>query len=274
MNIDLHAHTTASDGILSPEELVNEAHSKQVTHLAITDHDRLAGIAPATVAAARFGITIVPGVEVSTVVDGASLHILGLFVDPGSDVLRGYLDRLVEARHRRGQQMVELLQKIGISITFEEVLANAKGAALGRNHVARTLLGKGLVTSRKDAFERYLKKDRPAFVPYEQSHPRDAIATIAAASGRSFLAHPGMVRNQDLIPRLVEWGISGLEVVHPEHGPDQVKRYREFCRDRGLLCSGGSDYHGPNMERKGDLGAMKVPAEFYQSILTSLGRNS
>lgn len=268
--IDLHAHTTVSDGSLAPEALVAEAVRRGLSVLAITDHDQVRGVELCRAAAQGKNLEIVAGVEVSSALEDSTLHILGLFVDPKHAGFQNYLQQLFEERKQRAAKIIAKLQAIGMGVSLDEVLQEGKGAAVGRNHVAKLLLSKGLVGSRKEAFDRYLRKGCPAYVPYERAEPREAIDWIAKAGGRSFLAHPILVRDQNLLPKLVEWGLSGLEVIHPEHSPSDIQRYGKFCDERNLLKSGGSDYHGPNMERKGDLGRMNVPHEYLDRIKVSL----
>lgn len=268
--IDLHSHTTVSDGSLTPEELMQEAMSRGLSAIAVTDHDQLAAIARCRTVAQGSALEVIAGVEISSSHEDSTLHLLGLFVDPQHAGLNAYLQELFEERKLRAAKMIAKLQGLGMTITLDDILQEGKGAAVGRNHVAKMLLKKGLVRSRKEAFDRFLKKGCPAYVPYERSAPREALDKIRDAGGRSFLAHPVLVRDQNLISTLIGWGLSGLEVVHPEHSAGQVKHYSDLCDRHRLLKSGGSDYHGPNMERKGDLGCMNVPREYLEKIRASL----
>ena len=268
--IDLHSHTNISDGELTPEELVQLALKRNLSALAITDHDQVKAIPPAREVANGTDLEIISGVEVSSSKDGNTLHILGLFVDENHAGLVKYLEDLRKRRISRAEKMVERLGRSNINITLDEILTVAKGGTVGRPHVAKVLIQKGFVRSTTEAFDRYLASGRPGFVPYEKAAPQPAIDMIHAAGGLSFLAHPGLVRNQDLIHEVVDMGIDGLEVIHPDHSKGYVKRYREMCEELDLLMSGGSDYHGPHAERKGDLGKMEVPYNFLDAMKVRL----
>ena len=268
--IDLHTHTNFSDGSSTPEELVEQASLNGLKAIAITDHDQLGAFHRAKVAAKKFKLEIIPGVEVSSSLDGSTIHILGLLVDPHHKELNQYLKNLMESRIIRLHKMVKRLQGLDIEITSDEVLIEAKGATVGRPHVAKILIKKGIVQNRQEAFDRFLGSSKPAFVAYEKSEPKDAIRLIQKAGGLSFLAHPGLLRNQDYIFKLIGWGLNGLEVLHPEHERSTINRYRKLCQEKNLLMSGGSDFHGPGVPGRADLGVMKVPYDWLYQMKQSI----
>jgi predicted metal-dependent phosphoesterase TrpH len=247
--LDLHVHTTHSDGSSTPAEVAGLAHKAGVTALAITDHDIMTGVAEATVTGQQFGIEIIPGLEISSLLGDSELHVLGYFLDPQEAGLNERLTVLRQSRHRRNPQIIERLQALGIDITYQEVLALAGTGSVGRPHIARILLGKGVVATATEAFDRFLAADRPAYVPRILPSPAEAIQWIKAAKGLAVLAHPTWVKTTegtltDLVRQLKAGGLDGVEVHYSTHTAGQTREYLGLARQLGLLVTGGSDFHG------------------------------
>lgn len=241
--LELHCHTTCSDGTLTPRALVAAAMEAGVTALAITDHDTLAGWTEAQEAAAGTGLEIVPGLELSTTEKGRSLHILGFYPDPTR--LQPTLDRLQADRHRRAAAMVEKLTAMGYPIDLSQLPTNS---APGRPHIARALVAAGHCTSIEKAFKQWLKDGGLAYVSYNGLSAEEGIAALRQAGAVPIWAHPFLFKAAppaELLPTLVDAGLMGLEVYHPSHSPKQVQTLLGLCETYDLLVSGGSDYHGP-----------------------------
>lgn len=258
MRADLHTHTRASDGTLSPRELVREARAVGLQVLAVTDHDTVDGIAEAAEEAERLGIELVPGVELSTDVPGSEVHILGYFVDWRSEPFGTFLRRLRDGRLARAHEMVRRLNQLGVPLTFEEVVQQADGA-VGRPHVARALVAAGYVASFEEAFSRYLARGRPAYVERERFTPEEAVEAILRAGGVPVFAHPLWGGERDRVAGLVERGLVGIEAYYPEHSPQDVRRFLQWAEEFGLVATGGSDYHGPGPASRAPLGSVYVP---------------
>ncbi len=259
---DLHTHTTYSDGRLRPEALVEKARRRGLAALAVTDHDTVAGVEEAMAAGVRHGIDVVPGVELSVTVDAREIHLLGYGFDPANAALRAHLRAFAQARRERAARTVERLHELGISLSFDAVLAQATGSeALGRPHVARALVEAGHVPSMSVAFERYLKDGGPAFVAKPRVPVEEALALLHGAGGIGVLAHPGHHTNDVLLRRLVRAGLDGLEVYHPMHDASLVRFYQRCARAFDLVETGGSDYHGQRARDEEHLGVYGVPLD-------------
>lgn len=267
--LDLHAHTHFSDGQLSPAELVELAVSRQLVALAITDHDNVDGIAPA-IEAAGDRIAIVPGIEISSLLDGQDLHILGYHLDADSPALRERLSKFREERRERARAILERLRQLGAGVDDESVFAAAGPGVVGRPHVAQALVRAGHVPSIDAAFQRFLGPRGEAFVPRPAFASEEAIATIRAAGGVAVLAHPGAALPVLQVERLHEAGLKGIEVWHPQHNMLTQRRWREVADRLGLIPSGGSDFHGTH--RGAGLGDMPVPERTLERLRTAAGR--
>ncbi len=265
MKADLHTHTTASDGTLSPRALVREAHRRGLQVLAVTDHDSVDGIAEAEEEATELGVELVAGVELSTDVPGSEVHLLGYFVDWHSESFRQLLRRLRDGRVVRAKEMVRRINQLGIPLTFEEVLKYADGA-IGRPHVARALVASGYVASVQEAFARYLGRGCPAYVERERFSPEEAVEAIRAAGGVPVFAHPLWGGDPERVARLVKHGLKGIEVYYPDHTPADVLRFLELARRFHLVPTGGSDYHGPGPLSKAELGSQYVPPDAVDAL--------
>lgn len=246
MRVDLHVHTSASDGQYPPEKVIALALKRKLNIIAITDHDTTDGIVKAEQAASQFGSpVVVPGIELSAEDNGHSVHILGYFIRPDAPVLRERLSLLHADRHTRGQQMVEKLAALGMPVEWERVLALAEGGAVGRPHIARALYEARHVESVREAFDRFLYDGGPAYVGREGLTPEDAITLIHQAGGAAVLAHPGALPDfRAMIPRLASAGLDGLEVVHPIHNRPTRLNLRGLAAMHRLIMTGGSDFHG------------------------------
>lgn len=266
--VDLHTHTFFSDGTLSPEALVALAAERQLAAIAITDHDSIEALARARAAAAGL-LELVPGIELSSLLDGADLHILGYFVDPENPRLMSRLARFREERRERALSIVERLAALGLGVDREEVLALAGPGVVGRPHVAQAMVRAGHVESVDEAFRRYLRADGQAFVPRPAFASEEAIALVHAAGGVSVLAHPGSQMADAVIERLAAAGLRGVEVWHPQHHPGAVRRFRALAARLSLLETGGSDFHGP--DRGAGLGALGVPASILAPLKQAAG---
>ncbi|PTX65046.1 hypothetical protein C8P63_101270 [Melghirimyces profundicolus] len=274
--LDLHVHTTASDGMFTPEAVVTMARKKGLRGLAITDHDTTAGVKEAKKRGEELGVEVIPGVEISTVARGQDIHVLGYYVNPSDVIFREKLKEQREARERRNEMLLKKLGELGISITMEEVRAKKKGRKtnIGRPHIAEVLVEKGVVGSMNEAFDRYLGKDGAAYVTTPRIHPEEAVRLIRDSGGVPVLAHPGLYDDDELVLRLAQNGLSGIEVDHPDHDDSMRSRYREMARRFGLLTTGGSDFHG---ERHGSmyhapLGTCTVDRETVRALARSVGK--
>ena len=251
MRIDLHAHTTCSDGTQSPTELVAAARAAALDVVAITDHDTLTGWAEAGAAAIEHGIALVPGVEISCERGGRSVHLLGYLVDPAYDPLAAELAKARDSRVTRLERMVALLAADGIPLTYAAVLAQVPpGATPGRPHIADALVAAGVVGSRDEAFERWLHDDSPYYVHHYAPDPLRAVELVRAAGGVAVLAHPfaatrgAVILADEVISHLADAGLGGIEADHPDHDEAARARARALATRLGLFVTGSSDYHG------------------------------
>ncbi|MFQ5789594.1 MAG: PHP domain-containing protein [Acidobacteriota bacterium] len=263
---DLHTHTTASDGRLSPRELVREAQRSQLRALAITDHDTVEGIDEAWREAETVGLDLISGIEVSANCDGASVHVLGLYIRHDEPWLKEFLS---QARERRLERIHRILQKLsgeGIHIGPEEVSARSAHGTIGRPHVAEVLVERGVVADAAEAFARYLGYGAPAYVGYEKITLRDAIELIRRAGGVASLAHPGLLERDDLIPGMVDEGLQAIEVYHCDHSAETVSHYRQLASRFGLLTTGGSDFHARDGKGSTELGCAELTEEALERI--------
>jgi len=269
---DLHMHTFHSDGYHSPEKLIEKAKSQGIKILSITDHDSVNGIGKATEYAAKYGIEVIPGVEISTDIRDTEVHILGYFVDPNNKDLEHYLHFFREERLKRAIRMVNKLNILGLDISIDDVLVFAKDSAVGRPHVAQALLAKGQVKSFFEAFYKYIGNHAPAYERKVHLSPQSAFKIINDAGGLSFIAHPGNMP-EILIKELIDAGVDGIEVIHPSHSPEQVKFYRGIVIEYFLLESGGSDFHGGKREDDENLGKYYTSPKVVDTMRTRLVRN-
>ncbi len=280
--VDLHTHSSASDGELAPAELVRQAEGRRLAFMALTDHDTLAGLDGAAGAAAALELRFIPGVEISAQFPGGAMHILGLGTDPHSAPLGRALRQLRALRGERNPKVIAKLQGLGVKITMNEVREFASGAddpdaVVGRLHVARLLRAKGYVRSAKEAFERYLSPGRPAFVDKERLTQREAIEAIHAGGGVAVLAHPPQLNCQNaaqlerVVSSLIRDGLDGIEAYHCDHTAKQTRAYLDLAGRLSLLVSGGSDFHGA-AKPEARLGRPRVPLAAVEQLLARITR--
>ena len=268
MRADLHVHSTASDGTLTPAQLVTRALGRGLTVLALTDHDSLEGLVQAHDAARGTTLRVIPGVEFSAAVGDRSVHLLGYFVDASNPPLQRLLARLREARARRGEAIVGALQQGDYDVTVAQVQRLSDGGALGRTHIARALVECGHAANIPDAFARLIGRGMPFYRPKEDVAPSEFLKAISSAGGISVLAHPGITQADDLIDSMVEDGLLGIEAYHVEHSAAQRGRYAALADERGLLVTGGSDFHSPCSPGR-DLGSSRVPDAAVEALIAA-----
>jgi predicted metal-dependent phosphoesterase TrpH len=264
--IDLHLHTTHSDGSLRPSDVLALAKQANVSALAITDHDITTGIPEAMAAGQELGIEVIPGVEISSFDGKSELHILGYCVNWNEAAFNQRLARLRESRHRRNPLILERLREAGLDVTYDEVCALAGTESVGRPHIAQVLMQKKYVSSAKEAFDRYLAEGKPAYVARELPTPAEAISWIREAKGVAVLAHPTWVKEsreglRTCVKDLKEAGLGGVEVHYSTHTESQTSYYLELARQLDLLVTGGSDFHGvtkPDIDVGNGRGDLKV----------------
>ncbi len=258
--VDLHTHSTRSDGLLSPAALVEEAAARGLRVLALTDHDTVAGIREAQAAGDRLGVEVIPGVELSTSFGhGDGVHLLGYLMDIDHPLLLEGLAGYARAREERMERMIDRLRQIGAPVDPERVRAIAGHGTLGRPHLARALIEAGYAIDLPDAFARYLGWGKPAYVPRPLVAPGDAMALVRAAGGVTVLAHPLYLDElENVLDRLVPAGLAGMEVDYGSYTPEERDVLRDIAGRRGLIATGGSDFHGLDVVGR-ELGAVPVP---------------
>lgn len=258
--VDLQVHSTASDGSVAPADIPRIAAAANISAFALTDHDSVAGVAPAAEAARAFGIRVIAGVELSAFSGDREIHILGLHIQH-----LGELDaRLATFRTQRVERAVNIVAKLrslNIPVTIEDVAREAGGGAFGRPHIARAMIAAGAVADFREAFDRYLGAGRAAYVPKPILSVSDATSLIHATGGLAVWAHPGREAQRENLSALAAAGMDGVEVLHPSHSPDDIARITTLAKQLGLVPSGGSDWHG-EMTGYRTLGVMRVPEEF------------
>ncbi len=262
---DLHLHTVFSDGIDAPEQIVKQAAELGLQAIGITDHDAISAIPRAEEAGERYGVEVVPGIELSTFDGQFDIHILGYFIDITSEEILRYIQIFQEERMRRAEKIVSKLKAIGVRIHMDLVMQKAGKGAIGRPHIADVLMEEGFVLSYDEAFYKYLAEGRPAFVPKFKISPLEGIRLIHNAGGLAFIAHPGMGLNLDKLIDYIKQGLDGIEILHPKHNMHTTNELYQLAIKQGLLVSGGSDSHG---ERNGEntMGLFNVPYRFVEEM--------
>jgi predicted metal-dependent phosphoesterase TrpH len=260
--VDLHIHSTASDGMLPPEQVVAAAHAAGVKAIALTDHDTIAGVLRATAAGRINGVRVVPGVELSAHDGDREIHILALHVTR-LGLLESRLELFREGRHVRASRIVERLRGLGTTVTVGMVMEEAGDAAVGRPHIARALIRAGSARDFRDAFDRYLGAGRPAFIAKDRLEVREAIAIAHDAGALAIWAHPGWECRRARLEPLVAMGLDGVEIRHPGHLAEDVNRLSALTDFFGLVPSGGSDWHG-STEGPRTIGSMNIPAAWLE----------
>jgi hypothetical protein len=248
---DLHIHTNASDGTLSPEETVAMAARSSLRAIAITDHDTTDAIAAALAAGQRLGVEVIAGVEISAEYMGDEIHILGYFIDPAAKALENIMSWSVKQRNERNEKMVAALNIGGFDISLRELEEKFPGTVIARPHIARLLTEKGYVKSVKEAFDKYLGQGKSYYIPRSYIPAKDAIGAIISSGGVAVLAHPGIYgysfsRLREIVGQLCTWGLSGIEAIYTEHSPEQCDMLISLAGDMSIAFTGGSDFHGGN----------------------------
>lgn len=282
LKIDLHIHSTASDGTLSPLEILRRAHQLNLGAIAITDHDTMAGVKDALAQGIPPSLKFLPGVEISVLPPPlfpylGSFHFLGYSIDPDNTLLNHTCSELQQARKNRNPRILKLLNELGFHITLTQVQKEAGECQLGRPHIAQVMLKKGYVKSINEAFDRYLSQGKPAYVDKYRLDCAKAIEIILGAGGVPVLAHPFLIQTQndkileDLVITLMEMGLKGLEVYYPEHSPEKTAHYAKIANRRRLLMTGGTDFHGslkPEIQMGSGKGNLSIPYAIYEKLVS------
>lgn len=267
MSCDLHIHSTCSDGTQTPEEIVAEAIRKRLSAIAVADHDTVQGVLPAIAAARGSDLTVIPACEISTEYEKAEVHILGYFIELDNEELTAKFRYVREARRLRGDEIVGKLRTLGVDVTIDDVLAQSGGVSLGRPHVAQALVAKGYVSDPQEAFDRFLGRGKPAYVPRYKLSPFEAVAAVKAARGCAVLAHPALGVPDSIIIALIDAGIEGLEAYHHHHSAADTARILRIAEEQGLLVTGGTDSHGPGGSYPVEVGGIDVPDSCAEGLI-------
>ena len=268
--IDLHLHTTASDGYLSPAQLVARAKAAGLTIISVTDHDTVAAVAEVTKLAGPAGIRVIPGIEITAVDNERDVHVLGYFFDPASATLAALLEHQRALRVSRAREIGERLAALQMPVDLEPMILAAAarpGSSVARPQVARELLRAGYVTSVQEAFDLWLASGRPAFIPRTGPSPASVVAAIHEAGGIASLAHPGVTKRDDLIEPLIDGGMDAIEVYHSDHTPEAEQTYKMMAERHGVAVSGGSDFHGDEA-RRNSLGIVSLPPDAFAALVS------
>jgi len=260
---DLHLHTNFSDGTFTPEELAAHAKRHELRAIALTDHDTMEGCARTAAACSEAGIEFIPASELTAEQEGIELHLLGYYLDAENDTLKGQLTKFQEVRQNRIHEITERLRGLGVQLEAESVFRLANCRAPGRPHVARAMVKEGYVGSLDEAFERFLKKGKPAWAPKFKMSATEAIELIHQAGGLAVLAHPGLSRADETIEALIRSGLDGLECFHTKHSTYMTEHYLELAEKHGLVVTGGSDCHGMS-KGKPLIGSLKIPYQYVE----------
>ncbi len=277
--VDLHVHTSFSDGSLKPAEVVWEAVDVGLAAIAVTDHDGVDGNAEAFAEGAQQGLEVIPGVEMSCDFTPTNVHVVGLFIDPTNDGLAEALADVREYRKRRNPKILAKLAELGIPLELEEVAAKAGGKTVGRPHIAEVMVEKGYVADFQEAFEKYLAHHKPAYVGRRRIAAEEGIALIHGSGGLAFLAHPGVYALpprilESMVFKLARAGLDGVEVYYADHLPTDTAFLRRIAVEYDLLASGGTDFHGaakPGVEIGIGRGDLKIPYELVARMKARLG---
>lgn len=266
MAVDLHIHTTASDGTFTPSEAVQYAAKLGLKIISITDHDTVGGIPEALEEAKNVGIEVIPGIEMGSDVGGQDIHILGYFIDYKSRWLHNYLETLKLLRLGRAEEMLKKLAEVNIKINLNDALRFASGGILTRAHIAKAMAKKGYVNSIKEAFDKYLGRDKPCYVVKYNYSAADVIQAIKNVGGIPVLAHPGVSKIDKMIPQLVTAGLQGIEAISGDHTATQISQYQKIAKQYNLVVTGGSDDHGPHAPGRFLMGTVSVPNKIAQDL--------
>lgn len=266
VEVDLHVHTTYSDGTDSPDEVVARAKALGLGAVAITDHDTLEGIEPAIAAGKRHHIEIIPGVELGSDYHGHEVHILGYLVDVQDRDFLARLSSIRSDRELRMENMVKKLQDFGFPVHLDRVRAISVKGSLGRPHLAAAMVETGMVKTKAEAFDQYIGHGKPAYVPRSKLSPEEAVQMLRACGGVAVLAHPGLIELPVPLEDLMRAGLDGLEAYHPGHSRELASYYERLAKKRGLIATGGSDYHGPGHQAGSSLGLVTIPYSVIEDL--------
>ena len=272
--VDLHMHSTASDGKYTPEEIVRRAAALGLRYIALTDHDSVDGIVPAVEAARAFPrLTFIPGVEISTDVPDGEIHILGYFIDYTGKELKDTLKSFRTSREGRGRGMVARLSELGIHIDWRRVQEIAGDGAIGRPHIAQAMLEKGYITSFREAFDKYIGRDGPAYVEREKITPEEAVALVIRSGGLPVLAHPFTVKEPEKrVADLRAVGLVGIEAFYKDNTKEETANLVALAEEFGLIVTGGSDFHGIEDSHEVPLGGVDVPLKAAKRLIALAGK--
>ncbi len=271
MNADFHTHSTASDGTFSPEKLVQAALRKKIKFLSVTDHDTVAGLVKIKKYCQAFKIQWISGIEISCHCQQEEIHVLAYGFNPHSPLLLKFLEKQKQERHRRMEAMIRQLAKANVLISWDEVRRFIPSeSACSRPHLARALVHKGYASSLHDAFAHYLSAGKAGYVARTPLPAEKVIKLISQTSGISVLAHPGLLKKQEILEELFQKGLQGIEAYHPSHKAWQKTHYENWAVEKKLLVTGGSDFHGDKMKGHGALGSMKIPEIHTQKLMKHL----
>jgi predicted metal-dependent phosphoesterase TrpH len=260
--IDLHLHSTASDGVCAPAELVSRVHAAGITTMALTDHDTGAHIPDVQRLAGDAGIAFIPGIEITAVWQGSDIHMLAYFIDPASPRMTAFLEQQRVDRERRARLIGERLAGLGAPVDIEQAIVAAHPTTISRPVIARALVAAGHAPGARVAFDTYLAEGGQAYVPRLGATPGDVVDLVNADGGVVSMAHPGVTGHDEIIPGLAAHGLAAIEVFHTDHGPATTARYLAMARNLGLAVTGGSDFHG-TYDRERELGRSILPAEHF-----------
>jgi len=273
LKVDLHLHTTCSDGVFSPEQLVHKAKAAGLNIISVTDHDSLCGLKKAIEVGKQIGVEVIPGLEISTDIEDKEVHILAYFVDIENAELQNYLKFFREERLNRAFRIVKKLNNLGYKISFDSVLNFSKDGAVGRPHIAQALVEAGYANNFFEAFDKFIGNHCPAFERKVHVSPQSALKIINDANGLSFIAHPGNI-DEKILLTLIKYGLDGIEVIHPSHSNSQINFYKGIANQYYMLTSGGSDFHGGKRDDEQNLGKYYISYSEFESIRkTALNRN-
>lgn len=268
-------HTTASDGRCAPEELVDHAWNAGIRTLAVTDHDTMAGVSAATQKAAARGMTVVSGIEITSVHGGRDVHVLAYFLSPATPGLQELLAAQRKLRVERAREIGERLARLGVPIDVAALVdasTGRGGKSLARPQIAQALIAAGHVSSVSEAFDKYISEDGPAYVPHRGALPAEVVELVTRGGGLASLAHPGYTKKDEIIPDLVGAGLAALEAFHSSHDAADESRYLAMAQQYGLDVTGGSDYHGPDTRRSEFFGVTHLPQHHFDALMRRASR--
>lgn len=264
--VDLHVHTSASDGYYDSREIVRLAWEKGISYLAITDHDTIGGLKAALNESEKYPLEVIPGIEISTLAKKCEVHILGYYIDYNNAVLLEFCARIKNARETRAQMIVDKLNRLGYRLSMEEVYKKAGPDVIGRPHIALVLMDYGVVNNISEGFDKLLGYGKPGYVPRFKVVPKTAVDIILKAGGTPVLAHPGLGFPRNLLPDLLKAGLKGVEVYHPDNSEEDKKYYLNKAKELNLIVTGGSDFHGHEQKDWNNFGQVHLDPQNLKAL--------